>query len=211
MFRRRDRSASVAVTVTDTTVYPPPPPRTPARCKVVAVRCVCDRYEAAEGEGRATERPPRRVQQSSVPSQSVVKRSAARHVVVHLIAAARRRIATFSSSKTQTAAGTPVVLGPLIFSIVSNLLPRPSFYRPACREPRHEVQLVTRVRGVRRRDRDGVRGQPTATVRPGGDAAQRSENRIRVHVGRMRAQVQDQRHAYHALHRQTGGRHQVRL
>lgn len=88
------------------------------------------------------------------------------------------------------------------------------FFSPpsgTCSPTRHEVQLVTRVRGVRRRGRNGVRGQPTATVQPGGDAAQRSENRIRVHVGRMRAQVQDQRHAHHALHRKTGGRHQVRL
>lgn len=43
------------------------------------------------------------------------------------------------------------------------------------------------------------------------DAGQRSEDRVRVHSRRMRAQVQEQRYAHHALHRQAGGRHQVRF
>jgi hypothetical protein len=64
--------------------------------------------------------------------------------------------------------------------------------------------------------RDGRRGagpcrRATGHHRPVRDAGQRSEDRVRVHAGRMRAQVQDQRHADHALHRQAGGRHQVRF
>jgi len=64
-----------------------------------------------------------------------------------------------------------------------------------------------RVGGRVRRRGSGPEGR-RASVR---DAAQRSEDRVRVHARRMRAQVQEQRHAHHALHRQAGGRHQVRF
>jgi len=58
---------------------------------------------------------------------------------------------------------------------------------------------------VRRRGAGPGRRTAAATGRrrPDRDAGQRAEDRVRVHVGRMRAQVQGQRHAHHALHRQA--------
>lgn len=145
-------------------------------------------------EERATERPRRR---STVVSPSVVKQSAARH----------RHCSQHWTTVCHVFTNGTAFFPNFFFFISTD-------HRVHIIHTDDEEQLVTRVgRGVRRRGAGpGLRtAAATRHCRPVRDAGQRSEDRVHVHVGRMRAQVQDQRHAHHALHRQAVGRHQVRF